>query len=58
MRMIDKLDDGIREIICEIVPNNPKNNDKKIFEKQQNNNSKYTTKTNNNIISIKIGEDN
>ena len=54
----DKLDDGIKEIVCEIEPNNPKNNDIKIPDKQQNNNTKYTTKTNNNIISIKIGEDN
>ena len=54
----DKLDDGIKEILCEIEPNNPKNNDTKIVDKQHNNNTKNTTKTNNNIISIKIGEDN
>jgi len=54
----DKLDDGIKEIVCEIEPNNPKNSDIKVVGKQQNNNTSHTTKTNNNIISIKIGEDN
>lgn len=55
----DKLDDGIKEIVCEIEPNIPKNKNIKMFDKQQNyNNTKHSTITNNNIISIKIGEEN
>ena len=37
----DKLDDGIKEIVCEIEPNNPKNSDIKVVGKQQNNNTAF-----------------